>query len=376
MFKRTLIGCGLWMMLGVMGCESSPATMEDLMPAAQCLADKPASVMCQPFTGALSSCKCSSDDYAPRYNGSKNDTWPTCVSDGNAFVLFGTSTPGASARTVAFVSMGTKLWKHPAVPSAQEMTAARDEYAVANGIGSRVARRQDIHYPEVPGTNKFACNDLTIAAQNPDRCAGPAKLKAIIDDAFAKGIAGTKPQVQSARIEAALLWFFYLSSLSEVWTSSFDNAADVDSAWAYLSGTERSKPIGLGQYFQQLDQETYDRAFDAVLAARCWRDLDKTLPSGCNLFYQRAASQVDKAFTRGMALILRDRIGKLPTLSGEPQEAALSFVNIIGLLLDRAARAVDPAKADQLKTSTQAATVSGVNVGQAQSLIDGLFGCP
>ena len=71
-----------------------------------------------------------------------------------------------------------------------------------------------------------------------------------------------------------------------------------------------------------------------------------------------------------------DRIGKLPTLSGEPQEAALSFVNIIGLLMDRAARAVDPAKADQLKTSTQAATVSGVNVGQAQSLIDGLFGCP
>ena len=63
-------------------------------------------------------------------------------------------------------------------------------------------------------------------------------------------------------------------------------------------------------------------------------------------------------------------------LSGEPQEAALNFVNIIGLLMDRAARAVDPAKADQLKTSTQAATVAGVNVGQAQSLIDGLFGCP
>lgn len=112
---------------------------------------------------------------------------------------------------------------------------------------------------------------------------------------------------------------------------------------------------------------------------RSWRragGISTTLPSGCNLFYG-AASQVDKAFTRGMALILRDRIGKLPTLSGEPQEAALNFVNIIGLLLDRAARAVESSqKADQLKTSTQAATVSGVNVGQAQSLIDGLFGCP
>ena len=373
--NKRLIGIGLWALLGIAGCESAPATM-DMLPTSLCKADQPAATMCQPFVGTLSSCKCSVDDYAPRLNGSKNDTWPSCVSDGNAFVLFGTSTPGASARTLAFVSMGTKLWKNPAIPSAAEMTAARDEYAIANGIGSRVARRQDIHYPEVPGSNKFACNDLTVAAQNPDRCAGPGKLKPIIDDAFTKGIAGMKPVVQSARIEAALLWFFYLSSQSEVWTSGFDNAADVDSAWGYLSGTERSKPIGLGLYFQQLDQETYDRAFDSVLAARCWRDLDKDLPSSCSLFYQRAASQVDKAFTKGMALILRDRIGKIPTLTGEAQEAALNFVNIIGLLMDRAARAIDPAKADQLKTSTQAATAAGVNVGQAQGLIDNLFACP
>lgn len=380
MMKKTLAGLGLCLLLTAVGCESTPETTmdmgTDMMAAGQCVAAQPASAMCQPFAGALSSCKCSNDDYAPRFNGSKNDTWPACVSDGNAYVLLGTSTPGASARTLAFVSMGTKLWKNTAIPSAADMTAARDEYAVANGIGSRVARRQDIHYPEVPGSNKFACNDLTLAAMYPDRCAGPGKLKPIIDDAFTKGIAGTKPIVQSARIEAALLWFFYLSSLSEIWTSSFDNAPDVDSFWGYLSGTERSKPIGLAQYFQQLDQETYDRAFDAVLAARCWRDLDKDLPSTCSLFYQRAANQADKAFTRGMALILRDRMTKIPTLTGEAQEAAIVFVNIIGGLLDRAARAVDPAKADQLKSSTQATTAAGVNVGQSQSIIDSLFGCP
>ena len=376
MMKKSILGIGLGMLIMATGCDSStPATM-DMAPATQCMADKPATTMCQPFSGDLASCKCSVDDDAPRTNGSKMDTWPACVSDGKSYVLFGPSTPGASARTLAFDSIGKKLWKNTAIPSSADITAARDEYAVANGIGSRVARRQDIHYPEVPGSDKFACNDATIAAMNPDRCAGPGKLKPIIDDAFTKGIAGTKPIVQSARLEAALLWFFYLSTLSEVWTSSFDNAADVDSSFGYLSGTERGKPIGLGLYFQQLHRETYERAYDAVLASRCWRDLDRALPSTCSLFYQRAASQLDRAMTRGMALILRDRIGKIPTLTGEAQEAALNFVNILGGLLDRAARAIDPAKADQLKTQTQATMAGSVNVSQAQSIIDTLFACP
>ena len=77
-----------------------------------------------------------------------------------------------------------------------------------------------------------------------------------------------------------------------------------------------------------------------------------------------------------MALILRDRIGKIPTLSGEAQEAALNFVNIIGGFMDRAARAIDPTKADQLKTSTQATIAANVNATQAQSILDTLFACP
>ena len=120
MMKKTLAGWGLCLLLGVGGCDSTPEAMMDMgtdMTAGQCVAAQPASAMCQPFSGALSSCKCSNDDYAPRFNGSKNDTWPTCVSDGNAYVLLGTSTPGASARTLALVSMGTKLWKNAAAPA-------------------------------------------------------------------------------------------------------------------------------------------------------------------------------------------------------------------------------------------------------------------
>jgi hypothetical protein len=51
-------------------------------------------------------------------------------------------------------------------------------------------------------------------------------------------------------------------------------------------------------------------------------------------------------------------------------------VNIIGLLMDRAVRAVDPAKADQFKTSTQAVTAAAVNVAQAQGILDSVFACP
>ncbi|HMY57493.1 MAG TPA: hypothetical protein PKL17_19630 [Pseudomonadota bacterium] len=370
--------CALGFVGILFGAACDSTTPMQQMPNL-CVADTPATPMCKPFTGALSSCKCSNDEYAPRFNNSKNDTWPACISDANPskYVQLGSSLPASAARAQAFVDMGTMLWKKGSTPTATDFTVARDKYSVAEGLGSRVARRQDIHYPEVPGDNKFACADQTVATMYPDRCASLAKLKPIVDAAFTAGIAGTKPLVQSARIEAALLWFFYLSPLSEEWTSTFDDIEDVDSAWGYLTGgTDRGSPIGIGQYIQSLDGETYDRAFDGVLAGRCWRDIDKAFPSTCSLFYQRTTSQLDKALTRGMALILRDRIGKIPTLTGEAQEAALNFVNIIGGLMDRAARAIDPAKADQLKTSTQATTAAGVNVTQAQSILDTLFACP
>ena len=374
--KNILCTIGFAGLIFAAGCD--PGTTMNQTPN-MCMADATSPAMCQPLSGSLSACKCSPDDYAPRFNNSKTDTWPACISDANPnkYVQLAASLPAAASRAQAFVAMGTGLWKKGGVPTSADFTVARDAYSVAEGIGSRVARRQDIHYPEVPGSDKFACSTPSVATMYPDRCAAPGKLKPIIDAAFTAGIAGTKPLVQSARIEAALLWFFYLSPLSEEWTSGFDDIEDVDSAWAYLTGgTDRGSPIGLGQYIQQLDTQTYDRCFDAVLAGRCWRDIDKDFPSTCNLFYQRTSNQLDKALTKGMALILKDRIGKIPTLTGEAQEAALNFVNIMGLLMDRAARAIDPAKADQLKTSTQAATAAGVNVGQAQSLLDSLFACP
>lgn len=333
--------------------------------------------MCQPESGNPASCTCSNDDYAPRFNASKNDTWPACISDSGVFHLIGPGVPAADSRSVAFDTIASKLWRRATIPTPTDFTSARDDYSIMQGIGSRVARRQDVHYPELPGDDKFACSDATVAAMNPDRCFAPARLKPILDDAFAQGQAGTKPQVQAARIEASLLWFFYLSVSSEIWTCSFDDIEDCDAAWGYYSGArDRSQPIGLGAYIKALDQATYNRGYDAILAIRCWRDLDQALPSLCKTFYDRTQAQMDKPLTRGMALILRDRLGKLPTLSGEAQDAALTFINLLGGFLDRAARSIDPSRADALKAQTQATSAAAVDVTAAQGAIDALFPCP
>ena len=336
-----------------------------------------AAPQCQPQSGNPASCGCSNDDYAPRFNASKNDTWPACAADAGNVRLIGPSLPASASRSVALDSIAGKLWRRVGAPAAADFTSARDDYSIMEGIGSRVARRQDVHYPELPGDDKFACSVPATAAMFPDRCFAPARLKPILDDAFAMGQAGTKPLVQAARIEAALLWFFYLSVSSEIWTCSFDDIEDCDSAWGYFDGArERGQPIGLAAYFKSLHQETYDRGFDSILAVRCWRDLDSAMPSVCSTFYDRTQAQVDKALTRGMALILRDRLGKLSSLSGEAQEAALTFIQLLGGFLDRAARAVDPGQADILKTQTSATTAAAVNVASAQAALDALFPCP
>ncbi len=371
--SRFLLASASLVLSCLLGCSSGGATGDGMCTA------KPDTTapQCQPASGNPASCSCSNDDYAPRYNGSRNDTWPACVSDSGVMQLIGSSPPAAASRSMAFDSIAGKLWRRTGAPTPADFTSARDDYSIMQGIGSRVARRQDVHYPELPGDDKFACSIPETAAMFPERCFSPARLKPILDDAFAMGQAGSKPLVQAARIEAALLWFFYLSVSSEIWTCSFDDILDCDSAWGYFNGSrEREHPIGLGFYIQALHQETYDRGFDGMLAIRCWRDLDRELPSLCQAFYDRTQAQVDKPLTRGMALILRDRLGKLSGLSGEAQEAALTFINLLGGFLDRAARANDPTLAAALKAQTSAASAAAVNVASAQAAIDTLFACP
>lgn len=316
-------------------------------------------------------------DYSPRLNQSMNATWPRCASDGNTFVMVGKDEPAAAARARAFDAMGLLLWKKATAPTSADFTAARDQYSVAEGIGSRVQRRQDVHYPELPKDTKLSCADAATSAKYPDRCASPAKILPIITDAFTQGTAGTRPRVQAARIEAGLIWFLYLSSLSEVWTCSFDDELDCDSAWGYYTASQqRDKPAALAAYYNALSPAVHNRVFDALLGERCWSDTEgNKLPKTNQRLYCVAQNQLDRAELQGLALILRDRLGQIPAATTEVKEAHLEFAKILGGFLDRAARQRDATKADALKAQWSAAAPDKVDVKAAQDALDALFGC-
>lgn len=332
---------------------------------------------CPGYTEDVSACTPGANDYRPRLMMTGTNGWPTCISDDNTYHLVGAGMPAASARTAAFEAMAPKLWSNPSPPTAAEFLSARDDYSVANGLASRVARRQDLTYPEVPGGDKFACQSAGVPQMYPDRCAGPGKLKPIIDDAFVKGSAGTQPRVQAARIEAALLWFLYLSVKSEVWTCSFDNLNDCDSAIGYYTQVSaRGDPKGLATYFDALAPETHDRVYDALLAVRCWRHADTTLPTTNTTLYDRSLAQLTRASVRGMALILRSRIGQVGCTTGETQAAAMEFVKVLGGLLDHEASLVDATNAAKLRAYTTSPSAEATAVAGAQAAIDAIFACP
>jgi hypothetical protein len=182
--------------------------------------------------------------------------------------------------------------------------------------------------------------------------------------------------VQAERLEASLLWFFYLSTLSEVWTCGFDDVLDCDAVWGYFNGANaRGAPKGLGRYINSLGPETYNRGYDAVLGERCWRDLDQVQPATDKTHQQEAQDQLDDAEIRGLALIVRQRLNAIDCSTGELKEAHFAFVQVLLGFMDRASRAIDAAQADVLKAQI-AKTAATIDVAAASAALDALYPCP
>ncbi|RPH69088.1 MAG: hypothetical protein EHM78_16480 [Myxococcaceae bacterium] len=321
----------------------------------------------------LSGCSADPLDYLPRLNGSATDQWSACITDASPDD-YPRIDPNVStiARTAAFEEIATKLWEDRVVPGKQDFIDARVAYAVDQGIDSRVQRREDYHYPAASA----ACSTAGVPETAPDRCVGPAKLLPILNDAFAKGALGERNRIQAARIEAALVWFFYVSTYSEV-NSCINTPNNCDSAWAYYTGgTSRGAPLGIARRIQAIGPGTHDRGFDAALAARCWRDLDQAVPAAQLDLQGRARAQYDRALLRGMALVARKKFAELSCATAGGKEARLTFLQTFLPLLDRAARAIDSAKADVLKAQAQATTVSALDPAAAIAALDALFPCP
>ncbi|HEX8824721.1 MAG TPA: hypothetical protein VF794_32675 [Archangium sp.] len=324
------------------------------------------------YTEDVNTCAPLSTDYQPRVADSARDTWPACISDDNTYHRLYDSI-ATLGRVGAFEYIAETLWRGAKVPTVEDFTRARLRYTESEGLGSRVERREDIHYPAPPAP----CNSsASIPTDFPDRCVGPAKLRPLINESFAAGMRGEAPRVNAARIEAALLWFLYVSPLSEV-TSCTTKDADCDSAWAYYTGgTPREAPAGLARYVKELAPETHERVYDATLAVRCWRDLDRATPATRLELRDLARTQLDKAMLRGVVVIMRQRFQELSCTSGEAKETRWAFLKVLVPLLDREARTRDVAQANVLKDQMEKAGPDEVDVLAAVTALDALFSCP
>lgn len=311
-------------------------------------------------------------DYLPRVTNSSSDTWPACISDSNVFTPIN---PNIStvARVTAFEDIAVALWRDGKRPTPDDFVNARVQYAVDQGLDSRVQRREDVHYAAAP----MPCSTAGIPEQYPDRCAGPTKLLPILNDAFAKGAMGEQPLVHAARVEAALTWFLYLSALSEV-MSCTQRPQDCDSCWAYYAGgAPRGMPLGLGKRVRELGRETHDRAYDATLAVRCWRNVDNE--SGVAMDLARrdlAREQLDRALLRGVALVVRQAATEIPCSTGDVQAARFTFVTTLLPFFERPARERNAAQADVLAREAMRASAGEVDVAALTAALDALFPCP
>ena len=307
-----------------------------------------------------------------------DDSWAACISDDGEYhqVEMSISSIG---RVQGFEEIADLLWRTEGVPGGEAFVSARDIYATGEGLDSRVQRREDEHYPAVTDEQGMTlqCRDEGVPQMSPDRCVGPARILPILNDAFQQGIAGAEPLVQAARIEAALLWFLYVSTHKEAITCT-GKMKDCDSSYAYYTGGQPlDAAIGLAGYFREQAPWAHERVWEGILAVRCWRDLDSGEQAMDLELRDQAVEQLDRALLYGVSRVVADRLARVQGLEGARRQAAWSFAQILGGVLDRAATERDPAQAQQLREILeQDAPPEDGDLSTATELLRSLFPCP
>jgi len=315
------------------------------------------------------------NDYHPRDSAPAHLVWPACVSDDNAFHLTASTAPPSVARVAQFESVAPTLWGKATLPDPADFTAAVTLLSASGGIVGQLAAVEDKHYPPVPGSDSCA----SAATTYPDRCAGAAKLMPTVTELVQQGKAGNLTHVQAERLEATLLWYFYLSATWE--TANCDTTAsgdgNCDAQWADSTGGQaRDQVTGLAGYVSKLGIESKDRIYDGNLAIRCWRDFTTSGNPRPDLF-NFGAQQLDRALIHGLALVARQRFTQLGCATGQYKEGHFQFLKILVGFLDRASRAGGhTAEADVLKAQINA-TADTVDVTAALAALDTLYpACP
>jgi len=340
--------------LVVGGDADAAADTGPICPSTEAVVPLPDDPSCKPKTG----------DFVP----GTDDGWPVCISDDALYHPFTTSISSV-ARVDAFERIAAKLgFGTSKAPTATEFVEAKAIFAEDQGLGSRVERREDEHYPAAPG----ACNTLTPEqlAMHSDRCVGPAKLLPLVNAAFADGAAGTEPRENAARLEAALLWFLYVSPYKEARTCS-SKLDDCDSSYAYYTGGDAmSAGKGFARYVRARSPQTHAAVWNGVLAVRCWRDLDNPTGAAADLAQRdKAVAQLDRAMHRGLTVIVRQRITQRLCNS------SWIGTRILGAVLDREATARDATKAAVLRSELAKTDPAAVDEKALLAALDTLFPC-
>lgn len=338
-------------------------------PVADAAVDDAFGAFCNPVPSSpenLASCSPLATDYQPR----GVDSWPSCISDDNLYTpidAVNVSTPVVAA----FETIADSLWRHGVRAGPQAFVDARALYVSA--IAPQVQALEDVHFD----AGVMPCTSPSGAADNAERCLGAARMAPSLEFAFSEGAQAASPRSQAAQIEAALLWFFYVSALQQVELCTRDAKA-CDASWAaYSGGTGREQPLGLGQRVRALGVGTHDRIYDATLAVRCWRNLDHENGEAMDLTRRDLArAQLDRALIRGVALIIRQVLTELGCSTGEVRDAHMTFLNTLAPWFDHAVRERDPARADVLKVELNRPWAWELNVPAAVAALDAVFPCP
>ena len=342
-----------------------------------------------PFEGE--GCGALASDYQPGVNGSADDAWPACVSDDRAYHLVD-STPSTIARVEAYEAIADRLWRN-GTPTTQDFSDARTIYAQAEGLESRLVRREDLHFPPVPMEDwqegidpDKQCTVPSNVTKYPERCAGPAKVAPLINDAFSAGQLGDgDPDVHAARVQASLLWFLYLSTYKEANTCATSKSKDCDSSWAYYTGgADLTAGLGLAGEVRGQLPAAHEAIYDGVLAVRCWRDLysDSTYPTWDDIpqegqtLFDRGVEQLDNALHHGFMLVVRDRLLGQGSITDE-REAAVNwaFLQIAGPVLSREVGERDAGALAVLDSVWQATCPTAQDLEMAVTTLDETFPC-
>jgi hypothetical protein len=312
-------------------------------------------------------CTAEATDYAPG-----NGAYEPCVSDTGRYEPI-EPTISTIGRVTAFEEIATLLFDPTADATSEDFTNARLLYQEDEGLDSRMVRRYDPHFTVPDGTD---CTIAGVPEMYPDYCVGPAVLQPIVLDALNAGIAGDAPRESAGRVEGALLWFLYVSTFKESLTCT-TTAKDCDSSWAYYTGGEPARcGIGLSRYVAETDPYAHDRAWDGVLAVRCWRDIDPEVPATDLALRDQARAQYDRAVLHGVAQIVKRRLGDAAASSGDEQSFHWGSATVLGRALDREMTERSTTDAMALREELGSSSAAEADIDRAIGAIDAVFDCP